>query len=162
MKTILDLTDCDSPAGGDPLPDPSTIHVEGDNVVLSLREVDVHLTLGQCFAFAEAFNKWSFRGLRGEVDLNRDSYPVDELHRMREVVGRMINDGHVFATGRPEVAGDVRAALRHALSEDNLIVEDWQDQQATIRGLQEENVTLRSELEALKKRRAKAAAKGTP
>lgn len=143
MRTLIDFTDEASP-NADPLPDPSSICLDGDDVVLQLREVEVRMTFPQFLALNEALAHWNFRGMYGEKDLNDpDHCPDREHYQLRKIVGEMVNEGCLGAVG---VGDDLRNAMRHALSENCITFVKWRWQEDVIQTLNEEIEELRAKL----------------
>lgn len=108
MRAVLDLTD-DASDDAFALSDPGALSMEGDEVVLQLRELEVRMTFGQFITLQEAFSHWLFRGCYGEKDLNdKDHIPGEEHERLRKLF-REINGGQVRDVAVPD-------ALRYAIS----------------------------------------------
>jgi hypothetical protein len=152
MRTLLDFTEDASP-NGDPLPDPSSITTDGDDVVVTFRETELRMTFPQFFDITEAFNRWIFKGLRGEVEFgDPDHCGAEEHHRLREIVGEMVNDGKC---GDAAIGDDVRLAIQGELKDRKIDVRKWQSQEAFIRALKDHIEELEGRLDARAKRKAR-------
>jgi uncharacterized small protein (DUF1192 family) len=145
VRTLIDLTDEASPAGYDPLPDPSSICLDGDDVVLMLRETELRMSYMQFFELVDKCNSWIFDDMRGEKDLSGDDEQCSaaEHQRLREIVGEIVNDG---AVGDVEVSDPLRQAVR-------LSVTSLEQVNADLRADVER---LRAQLDMLRLRRRKA------
>jgi hypothetical protein len=153
MRTLIDLGDEATPCHDPLLPDPSSISMDGDEVVVMLRELELRMTFGQFFELTEAFNSWIFEGLRGEKDLvDPDSCAAEEHQRLREIVGEIVNDGKV---GEHEVSDALRQAVRLSVSSRKIDMKKWHSQGEVIRSLKDETELLRAELDARKARKAR-------
>lgn len=152
MRTVLDFNEDGAP---EPwlLPDGS-LCLDGDDVVLQLREVEVRMSTPQLVALAEAINHWLFRDMGGEKDLNdEDHCDAEEHQRLRKIFRAMLDDQ---ALGKVPISDAFRWELQAALARNKIDADHWRSQAETILDLQNEVTSLRAQL-GKKRTRRKAA-----
>jgi hypothetical protein len=147
MRTVIDITDDTGEYGGSGLPSPASLHMEHDEVVVNLREVEWRMTFEQFLTLVEAMGAWLFRVNRGhhdDADIDEDPYPAaqEEHWSLRKIVTTMLGG----QLGDVEVGEDVRRALRIALAGSQVTHARWVTLENHLLALQAENKELREKL----------------
>lgn len=151
MRAVIDITD-DATDEAFALPDPGLLSMEGDEVVMALRELELRMTFPQFISLQEAFSHWLFRDCTGEKDLNdKDHLPGEEHERLRKIF-REIDGGQVRGVDVPK---DLRWAIKARLSALKVDPDEWQGQQEELRIAEAKVLDLTEELRIAKQRRKK-------
>ncbi len=147
MRTVIDLTEDDSPGGGPALPEPCSVGAEDDDVVISLRETELRMTFPQFCAYEQALSRYAFRlqratGGQALVDLSdEDYYPGAEHQALRRIVVDLLGEAFDGA----EVPAALRDRIRWRLAKDTDHGR-WRSQEDRIEALARELAELRVRL----------------
>jgi hypothetical protein len=115
--------------------DPSSLCVDGDDVVIQLREVELRMTTPQFVTFAEAVSEFLFRDFRGELDINDPNRcPEREHHELRELYRKILSG----VVGGEFVPDALRWSIMSELVRRRIDPELWIDLKEQLRRAHEE------------------------
>lgn len=144
MRVLFDLTENGIP-GDFNLPDPGSIALEGDDVVIAFGEVEVRMTFPQVLSFSEAIRHWIFRDCRGTKDLNDPDHCDDEEHeRLRTIFRKLLDHG---TEGGAPTTREMMWWLEAELRRQQIDVGSWVSRDDELLRLRAEVDTLRAEAE---------------
>lgn len=154
MKCTIDLTDDVSYHGDGDVSEPASLSMEGDEVVMQLREVELRMTLQQFIRLTEAQQRWLFRDMRGELDINDEEWCAELEHeKLRKIFRGMVVDGTIGCTQLPR---EVVEAMMLELNQIDVHVTEFVFLQNALMSARQEVAELKTELSDMRKRQRKA------